>query len=804
MTHGWSLVYEEFDPAQESLREALTTLGNGYIGTRGAAEESDADDIHYPGTYLAGGFNRLVTDVAGRDIVNEDFVNFPNWLSLKVRHEMGGWLNLMEVEILSYRQELLLDEGILERSVRFRDPQDRESTIRSRRFVHMGSPHLGAVQMELVAENWTGIVIARSALDGQVINHGVARYRQLNSQHLRPLETGIIDHAGISLLVETTQSNIRMAQAARTQVFAGDELLECEREVVEEDGSIAERVTFELRRGEPITLEKTVSVYTSRDHAISEPLGEATGAVMDVGRFAEQLEDHRRAWMYLWRRCDVVVEGDEFVQMLARLHLFHLLQTVSPHSKDLDFSVPARGLHGEAYRGHIFWDELYIFPLLNMRMPEITRSMLLYRYRRLPAARAAAAEAGYAGAMFPWQSGSNGREESQLLHLNPKSGNWLPDDSRLQRHVSLAIAYNVWRYFEISADTYFLSVYGAELMFEISRFWSSLASYDADADRYDIVGVMGPDEYHERYPDAEEAGFRNNAYTNVMVAWLMSRSLEVLDLLDDLRADELCDTLGIGPDEIERWTDMASKMRVPFHDHGIISQFDGYEDLEEFDWEGYRAKYGNIQRLDRILEAEGDTPNRYKLSKQADTVMLFYLLTDHELHDVFERLGHPLEPDQIHRNIEYYLERTSHGSTLSQVVHAAVLARIDPDQSWERFMSALQSDLVDVQGGTTAEGIHTGVMAGTIDILQRVACGLTIEDGMPCFDPQLPRQLDAIEMRMRARGQRLDVRLTADMLRVASQPGRREHVSFRLRDDVHSLAPGESIELPLDSTSVSD
>ena len=198
--------------------------------------------------------------------------------------------------------------------------------------------------------------------------------------------------------------------------------------------------------------------------------------------------------------------------------MFHLLQTVSEHTIDLDVGVPARGLHGEAYRGHIFWDELFVFPFLNLRFPELTRALLRYRVRRLPEARQAARAAGYRGAMYPWQSGSDGREETQRLHLNPRSGRWLPDNSHRQRHVNAAVAWNVWQYYQATGDLDFLAAYGAEMLLEIARFWASIATYNRALDRYEICGVMGPDEYHDGYPDRDEPGLDNNAYTNVMAA----------------------------------------------------------------------------------------------------------------------------------------------------------------------------------------------------------------------------------------------------------------------------------------------
>jgi trehalose/maltose hydrolase-like predicted phosphorylase len=182
------------------------------------------------------------------------------------------------------------------------------------------------------------------------------------------------------------------------------------------------------------------------------------------------------------------------------------------------------------------------------------------------------------------------------------------------------------------------------MMLEIARFWSSIAHFNHERGRYEIHGVMGPDEFHEKYPNADEGGLRNNAYTNVMVAWLCELAQEVLSLLPKSRAEALRERLGLGEEELHMWEDMSRRMFVPFHDGDIISQFEGYERLEELDWDGYRAKYGNIQRLDRILRAEGDDPNRYKAAKQADTVMLFYLLSAGELPRLFARLGYEYGP----------------------------------------------------------------------------------------------------------------------------------------------------------------
>lgn len=780
---AWSLVFEGFDPAQEGLREALCTLGNGYVATRGAAAGAVADDMHYPGTYFAGGYNRLRTDIAGRMIENEDLVNFPNWLALEFRIAEQGWFAARTVKLLSYRQELDLRRGMLWRRISFEDGQGRRSTLTERRLVSMGDMHLGALELALTADNWSASVTVRAALDGRLVNAGAQLYRTFNNKHLEPLGGQVVNEDSVSLLVRTCQSNMHVAQAARTRVFLDGQRLEVQRRVIEEPGYIGQELQVDVKQGETLVLEKLASFYTSRDHAISECGLAARQAIMRTGRFDAVMADHVLAWKHLWRRFDMHVWPADLgfkwnVPMLLRLNMFHLLQAVSPNSIGLDIGVPARGWTGEAYQGHVFWDELFIFPFFNYRLPEITRSLLMYRYRRLGEARAAAVAAGYRGAMFPWQSGSDGQEETQALNLNPRSQRRVPDNSYLQRHVGSAIAHNVWQYFQVTQDIEFLHAYGAELILDIACFWSSIASFHDERGRYEIRGVMGPDEFHDGYPDAATPGLNNNAYTNIMAVWVLCRALEVLELLSDVCRAALTTRLALSAEEIARWGDISCRMYVPFHDDGIISQFEGYEQLRELDWEDYRSRYGNIQRLDLILEMENDSANRYKLSKQADVLMLFYLFSAEEIGALFERLGYPFAYETMPRNVAYYTSRSSHGSTLSRVVYAWVLARSDRPRAMGFFAAALQSDVSDVQRGTTAEGVHLGAMAGTVDLVQRVSTGIEVRGDVLRLNPELPREMERLDMRLRYRGHTLDLRLTRDSLTVRGHDGAAPPISL--------------------------
>ena len=592
-----------------------------------------------------------------------------------------------------------------------------------------------------------------------------------------------------------------IAPAARTQAFRDGQLLDVPRRVIEEAGYIAQEWTVELTQGTTLILEKIASLYSSRDHAISECSLEARKAVTGAGRFEELMAPHVHLWRHIWRRFGIDIEPPHPAKlnavMLLRWNMLHLLQTISVNSLGLDIGVPARGWTGEGYQGHIFWDELFIFPFFNYRVPEITRTLLMYRYRRLGEARAAARNAGFAGAMFPWQSGSNGEEVTQKSNFNPRSQRWVPDNSYLQRHVGSAIAYNLWQYFQVTQDVEFAEFYGAELFLEIARFWSSIAHFNKERGRYEIHRVMGPDEFHEAYPDSPVAGLNNNAYTNIMAAWVLGRALELLDRLGRMRRVELMTQLGLKRREIARWDDISRRMFVPMQADGIISQFEGYDSLRELDWEHYRARYGNIQRLDLILESENDSPNRYKVSKQPDVLMLFYLFSADELRDLFTRLGYPFERETIPQNVAYYAARSSHGSTLSRVVHSWVLARSDRLRSMQFFAEALQSDVSDIQQGTTAEGIHLGAMAGTVDLVQRGVTGIVAMRDVLWLNPKLPQEIDRLSMRIRYRGHSLHLRVTRDALTVRGTDRGPAPIRLGIRNQVYDFAGGSIRVFPL-------
>lgn len=797
MPDGWLLSYEGLDPAAEPLREVLCALGNGRFATRAAAPESRAEGVHYPGTYAAGFFDRLADDVDGHRVANESIVNLPDWQSLTFRAEDGGWLDPAVQTVTEHVQELDLRRGVLHRRFVVEDAAGRRTRVAQRRLVSMDDPFLAALECTLAPVNWSGRLTVRSGIDGRVRNCGVARYRGLSGQHLTDVTPGA-DDGVLTLTARTVQSRLGVAVAARHAVLAGGAPVDVRAEPVDLPGLAAHDVTVDVATGQAVTVEKVVALCTTLDRAAGEPLEAALERVRRAADIDVLLTRQALAWDHLWQRCDVLIDGSDSTATILRLHLFHLLQTLSPHTAELDVGVPARGLHGEAYRGHVFWDEVFVLPYLTLRLPAVARSTLMYRWRRLPEARAAAHDDGRRGAAFPWQSGATGREESQTVHLNPRSGHWLPDHSALQRHVGLAVAYNVWRYVEATADTEFLDRHGAELLLEVAAFFADLAEYDATDDRYGIGGVMGPDEYHDGLPWRELPGLDDNAYTNAMTSWVLVRALDCLELLPVRRREELLDDLAMSRPDLERWEHVSRRLRLVWHPDGVLSQFAGYEQLEEFDWAGYRRRYGDISRLDRILEAEGDSTNRYKVSKQADVLMLFHLLAADEFYAVLDRLAYPHDAATIPGTVAYYLDRTSHGSTLSKVVHSWVLARSDRRRAWRYFLDALASDVADVQGGTTCEGIHLGAMAGTVDLLQRGFTGLETRDDALGLDPCLPDALTGLSFRLRYRGfPELDVGITHGTVAVGGSLERSTVLPLQVRGQAYPLDPSGHREIAL-------
>jgi trehalose/maltose hydrolase-like predicted phosphorylase len=271
----------------------------------------------------------------------------------------------------------------------------------------------------------------------------------------------------------------------------------------------------------------------------------------------------------------------------------------------------------------------------------------------------------------------------------------------------------------------------------------------------------------------------------------------MLDMVTDEERVSIMQKIGLDAVELKDWLNISENMNIVIKDD-ILSQYDGYFDLEELDWDYYREKYGNIYRMDRLLKAEGKSADDYKVAKQADTLQTFYNLDEAEVSDMLSKLGYQLSDNYLSKNLEYYLRRTSHGSTLSRVVHAQLANMIeDHDLSWELYRNALTSDYADVQGGTTGEGIHAGVMAGTILIALQSFAGLDLKTNIVKFNPRLPEHWRSIAFRFNFKDVDYFVELSKTEISIRTESEEKNEVEVEIQGNSHKLKAGsiESFQL---------
>ena len=709
----WMIQYDKQEVGKRSYgQESLMSLGNGYLGLRGAPLWATCSDNHYPGLYVAGVFNHTSTEVAGHDVINEDMVNWPNPQLIKVYID----------------NELVDFEAAIEKnsSIDFKNGLQIESynvslakgslTLVTTKFVDPINFHDFGFVGEIIAD-FSGKLRIETFIDGSVLNQNVERYRAFDSK-----EFEVTQIADGLLVAKTRTTDIELAVATKTYLN-GQPLKK-----VESGNSeiFKESIEVDLLKNQEVQFEKSIVIASSYETKNPVEFVLTELAATSVSKIQENNANY---WEKVWQDGDIVIESDHAdLQRMVRMNIFHIRQAAQHGANQfLDASVGSRGLTGEGYRGHIFWDEIFVLPYYAANEPETARDLLLYRINRLTAAQENAKVDGEIGAMFPWQSGLIGDEQAQFVHLNTVNNEWEPDNSRRQRHVSLAIVYNLWIYLQLTDDESILTDGGLDLLIETTKFWLNKAELGSDS-RYHIAGVMGPDEYHEAYP-GQEGGICDNAYTNLMLTWQLNWLTELSVKGFEIPADLL-----------EESQKVRENLYLDIDENGVIAQYAKYFELKEVDFAAYEAKYGDIHRIDRLMKAEGISPDEYQVAKQADTLMLMYNLGHEHVIKLVKQLGYELPKNWLKVNRDYYLARTVHGSTTSRPVFAGIDVKLgDFDEALDFLITAIGSDYYDIQGGTTAEGVHIGVMGETLEVIQNEFAGLTLRDGYFSIAPHLPK-----------------------------------------------------------------
>ncbi|MGC9357384.1 MAG: glycoside hydrolase family 65 protein [Anaerolineae bacterium] len=709
---NWHIVERSFNPAELHHRETVFSIGNGYLGTRGTFEEGYPGD--WPMTFIHG----LFDDVP---IFHTELVNVPNWLYFTLR--VGGERFRMDRgALLDYRRVLDMSTGAVGRMVRWRSPAGRTVDIRMEHFASLADKHITGVRYRVTPLDFEGTLEFCAGIFGHVHNDHLL--------HWEHREQGSAGTKDAYLLLRTLTSNIALCEASHLEVNGSDLEDYLYRDCPWVPSVIARA---RVQQGQPVIADKLVTVYTSREvedprQAALKRLTEATEQGYD-----ELFTASADAWAEEWERSNVVIEGDDDADRALRYNLFQLL-SAAPRQDDR-VSIPAKGLSGLGYRGHVFWDtEIFMLPFFTYTQPHIARNLLMYRYHTLPGARKKAEESGYEGAMYAWESAVTGEETTPRWVFGPDEALiriWTGD---IEPHISADVAYGVYQYWQVTGDDAFMRDYGAEIMLDTAKFWVSRVEWNRERGIYEITDVIGPDEYHDHVD--------NNAYTNEIARWNVETALEVLAWLRRTypeKAQAVEEQLLLTEQRLRRWADVIGCLYHPLDpETGLMEQFEGFFDLEDVNPEEFEPREQSWQAL---LGIEG--VQAYQLLKQPDVLMLLYLLPER----------YPEETFQV--NWDYYTPRTdlTYGSSLGPAIQAALSAQMgEEDRAYQHFIHAAQTDLEDARGNAS-DGIHAAAAGGLWQAAIFGFGGLRLTPDGPVVEPHLPGGWARLKFRIQYQGE---------------------------------------------------
>jgi kojibiose phosphorylase len=684
-------------------------------------------------------------------IVYTALANCPDWLPVYVFVE-GERFRLDRGEIISYERCLDLRHGVLSRDVRWRSTAGHTVDLRFERLASLADQHVLAIRCQVTPLDQACEITVQASLNGASDNMGMAHWEWVDQGE---------DTDVTWLHTRTRHSGIELGMAARLQasdaVNASVQAMNCHN---------CPTLVTEMRvaQGQTVTLVKLVTVFTSRD--MDAPAAAAQEKMRCLADYPELLAAHETTWTETWKASDVIIEGDATAQRAVRYNLFQILIAAPRH--DDRVSVSAKTLSGFGYRGHVFWDtEIFLLPFLTCTQPTLARNLLTYRHRTLPAARRKARENGFEGAMYACESADTGDEVTPRWVPGPQGKDlvriWCGD---IEQHITADVAYAVWQYWRITGDDEWMRHYGAEILLDTAVFWGSRVEWNADTNRYEINDVIGPDENHEHV--------NNSAFTNRMVQWHLEAALAMLCWLHESNpghAAVLTAQLDLTPKRLAHWQDVCDRIYLP-HDPetGLIEQSEGFWQLKDIDLASFEPRHRSIQAILGIEET-----NKCQVLKQADVLMLLYLLRDR------------YDQHTLRVNWDYYAPRTDHtyGSSLGPAIHAAIASMLGkPGEAYEHFMRAALVDLQDVRGNT-GDGIHAASAGGLWQAIVFGFAGVHLFDAGPTATPRLPPGWTRLKFHLHHRGQWHDFDIAPGARhRIGSSPG---HINSRPALDIQGV-----------------
>ena len=745
----WLIKEMEWRKELQNIRESQLALGNGYLGTRAVLEEIPYDAM--PGTYITGIYDKMASQVS-------ELVNLPNPFNFNFTIK-GEKLGLAAMDTVKHKRVLNMKKGLLSRHTLYQNSKKSRFDYKSLRFVSMDNKNIGVMKISVTSLDESCEVDIHTGIDTSVYNAGVLS--EGRKRHCKVKELGQSQNAGY-LAVQTHEKKHNIIYWAGfyyeidgKKIFAKDNIFRLK---LKKNRAVTFTRVFYINRFSPDN-----NLAKSKEEAFKK-FSKAFNTKFDI-----LTKDHIRAWEKLWDKADIVIGGAANLQQNLRFNIYHML--ICGHVDNGLSSIGARGLTGEGYRGHIFWDtEIYLFPFYVFNFPEIARNMLLYRYKRLDKSRALAKKQGFKGARFAWESTDTGDDETPEWAKDLDGSIVKIYTHKLEHHITADIAYAVYKYYLATSDEKFMEDYGYEMIFETARFWASRVVLNKRRKRYEIKGVIGPDEFH--------LNVDNNAYTNMMAKWNLNIAYKLfcdIKIKSSMVYQRLQRKLELTNKEVKTWKQIAPLISVNINKNGIIEQFDGFFKLKkvlptETDENGIPIISHRLKTHDL---------NKTQLLKQADVVMLLYLLSD----------VYSLETKKT--NYDFYTKRTLHKSSLSPAMHSILACECgDLQKAYNFFNVSLRMDISNLYGNTKV-GIHGASVGGTWQALVFGFIGVGTKKEALSINPRMPKTWRGVDFSLFWKGTLLKLELTNNTIKLKAISKKKKDIKIRVFDKLACVKPNK-------------
>lgn len=763
----WKIVERTFDAERLGKCESIMCQGNGYLGLRNAADEFNAGEQR--NLFVAGTFNKF------DDNEVTELPNAADVTRLNIRLD-GVPFNLQNGRIVQYGRELCLRNGEVVRHVVWESPKGLSYRLEFRRIVSMERKHVIAQKLSITPLSADAELMIVGGINGQMNNTG--------SQHFSEGEKRLYDGKVMQYTQTTGQSKIDFFLNTAFSFRLDGEALEKKGFIVMERRIIQQEFDLRVPANKTLTMEKISNVYTSRDRECEgktfaqlqeyslEKLKDAYAAGYDA-----LLQESADAWDRLvWHNVPIVIDSENPIDQLAiRFAQYHLYVMTPAH--DNRMNVGAKGLSGEAYKGHTFWDtEMFILPYFIYNAPEIARSLEEYRFLGLAGAHKKAASNGYEGAQFPWEAAWIDDGEVTPVWGAADIITGLPTkiwSGFIEQHITADVAYGAWQYYTVTGDQDFMDRFGYELILDTAKFWASRLEAGEDG-KLHINDVVGPDEYKEHVDD--------NAFTNYMAAWNIRKAMEYAKMLKKdkpeiyARLSEKLDLARVEP----LWAEKLPLIYLPQpRADGVIPQDRTYLSLKEIDL----SKYKNQQNIGSIYrDFNQHQICNMQVSKQADIMILFLLLENQ------------FEADIKRANWNYYEPRTLHDSSLSLSTHTILASDLgNKALAYDLFQRAAAIDMGPNMRSSDA-GIHAASIAGIWQSTVFGFGGVRMLEGRLRIDPNLPENWNSLSFFFYWKGQKIHAEIGREQMTLtnltASAP-----VELTVHGSRYALADQLSIRL---------